>query len=103
MSFGSVPPSLTPCGNPVRRQPPLCAHTMRAASFQCCHRQASLRRLTLLHSSCAPGAATRFVWFLELAMALCTACGAVAASKAGSRLLRAQAAAEPARQAKKAA
>ena len=43
------------------------------------------------------------MWFLELGMALCTACGAVAASKAGSRLLRAQAAAEPARQAKKAA
>ena len=43
------------------------------------------------------------MWFLELGMELCTACGAVAASKAGSRLLRTQAAADPARQAKKTA
>lgn len=56
-----------------------------------------------MHSSRAPDTAMRLVWVLELGMALCTACGAVAASKAGSRLLRAQAAAEPAKQAKKAA
>ncbi|KAK9839288.1 hypothetical protein WJX81_005733 [Elliptochloris bilobata] len=48
-------------------------------------------------------AALRFAWCLELGMALCVAIGAVAASKAGSRLLRIQAAAEPARQAKKGA
>ena len=70
---------------------------------KCSQGRASAGQLTLLRSSRATDAATRFVWFLELAMALCTACGAVAASKAGSRLLRAQAAAKPARQAKKAA
>ena len=71
--------------------------------LKCCGSQASPRQLTRLHASRAPDAAMRLVWVLELGMALCTACGAVAASKAGSRLLRAQAATEPARQAKKAA